>query len=834
MALVVHKFGGTSLGSAERIVAVAELVAGTPGPRVVVASAMAGVTNQLVALAEGAASGDASEAAVEGLVDHHLEVLAAVAGDAPGVADALRRLLGEVEDLRRAALAMGELPLRARDRLLATGEKLSTRLLAAALEQRGQRAVALDADTFLDTDDHFGEAQPLAGVTTRHVRARLTPLLDQGVVPVVTGYCGRAPDGATTTLGRGGTDFSATFLGAALDADEVVIWTDVDGVFTASPHDVPEARLIDQLNYREAAEMSFYGAKVLHPRTMIPVADRGIPVSIKNSFRPDVGGTVVDGRFTPGSHPVKAITAVRAQALISVEGKGMAGRPGVAARVFGSLAEAGISITMISQSSSESTICFAVPRDAAGRAEQALKSALAEAIAGHEVEEIVVRREVALIAAVGLGMAQTPGVAARAFAALARRAINVLAIAQGSSELNLSLAVESDATVGALRAMHAEFGLDRIDTGDPAARRLDLLLMGCGQIGRALLRRLGEGRAAFERLALVPRVIGVVDRSGYVLAPAGLSDEAILALVAHKEAGGEILELPEGVPGIAGDMVNEAVKYRLTRPVLVDISDADASPAAFLTALEAGADVVTANKKPLAADWPTFSRIRERELDQGRVIRAESTVGAGLPVIDTLQMLIATGDRVRGIEGSLSGTLGYLVSAVEGGLRLSDAVREAMARGFTEPDPLDDLSGEDVARKALILARWSAVGPPDVVVEREGLVPDDWAGSSPDDVIARLAAEVDEPLAARVAAARERDEVLRYVAVITPEGARVGLREVPVESPLGRLRGADNLVQFTTDRYHERPLVVVGPGAGVEVTAMGVLSDILRVAAVRS
>jgi len=828
MALVVHKFGGTSVGSAERIAAVAQLVAAAPGDRVVVASAMAGVTNRLVALADGG-----GDAAVAALVEHHRAALDGLAGDA-SLAQETRELLSEVDAIRRAAEAIGELPPRGRDRLLATGEKLSSRLLARALELRGQPAVVLDADTFLDTDDRFGEARPLAGVGARHVRSRIRPLLERGIVPVVTGFCGRAPDGATTTLGRGGTDYSATFLAAALQADEVVIWTDVDGVFTASPRDVPEARLIAQLNYREAAEMSFYGAKVLHPRTMIPAAEHGIPVWIRNSFAPDRPGTVVDGRFTPGSHPVKAVTAVREQALVSVEGKGMAGRPGVAARVFGALARGGISITMISQSSSESSICFAVPRDAASAAETLLKRALSDAIAGHEVEEIVVRRDVALIAAVGLGMAQTPGVAARLFGALARRGINVLAIAHGSSELNVSLAIQRDRVVGALQAVHAEFGLDRIDTGDATEGRLDLMLMGCGRIGRDLLTRLAARGSQFSRLSLVPRVVGVVDRTGYLVEPAGLSDEVQQALVDHKQRGGALRDLPGGRAGTASDMVAEAMGYRLSRPVLVDVSDADGSPAAFVAALNAGADVVTANKKPLAADRATWQAIRDLEQARGRVLRAEATVGAGLPIVDTLQMLIATGDRVRRIEGSLSGTLGYLMGAVEGGMPLSEAVRDAMAKGYTEPNPLDDLSGHDVARKALILARWSGVAPPDVDVQREGLVPDGWAGTAPGDVVARLAAEVDGPLGERVTRARERGEVLRYVAIVAPEGVRVGPLEVPVDSPLGRLEGTDNLVQFRSERYEDRPLVVVGPGAGVEVTAMGVLSDILRVAAVRS
>ncbi|MEN0061492.1 MAG: bifunctional aspartate kinase/homoserine dehydrogenase I [Myxococcota bacterium] len=838
MTIVVHKFGGTSVGSAERIAAVADLIAGCPGDRVVVASAMAGVTNRLVGLTERVTTGRADEVepAIVELHDLHMAALYELTGgsDAQGFESAVNATLAEARALLQAAVAIGELPARARDRLLSIGEKLSVRLLAVAFERRRICPVVLDADEFLETDDRFGAAQPDPATGTRPARHRILPLLAQGMVPIVTGFCGRAPDGATTTLGRGGTDLSATYLGAVLEADEVVIWTDVDGVFTANPTDVTEARLVPQLNYREAAELSFYGAKVLHPRTMIPVVNPGIPVYIRNSFHPDAPGTVVDGRFTPGSHPVKAVTAVRDQALVSIEGKGMAGRPGVAAGVFSALAEAGISITMISQSSSESSICFAIPSAASDVGEQVLKRALADAIAGAEVEEIVVRRDVALVAAVGLGMAQTPGVAARLFTALADQGINVLAIAQGSSELNVSLAIEQAGTVFALRAIHREFGLDRLDTGDSAERRLDLLLMGCGQIGRALVRRIAEHPEPFERLSLQPRIVGVVDRTGYVLAPLGLEPEAQTALLAHKEAEGALVDLPEGQPGHPSDLVEAAAQYRLSRPILVDVSDADAAPEAFVSALKAGADVVTANKKPLAADAATFAGIRAIRKERGRVLRAEATVGAGLPIVDTLEMLMATGDEVRAIEGSLSGTLGFLMGAVEAGMSLSDAVQDAMQRGFTEPDPLDDLSGWDVARKALILARWSGVAAPDVVVERQGLVPDDWGGLPVDELLARLRREVDEPLAAKVAAAKERGEVLRYVASVRPDGVRVGPTAVPATSALGQLRGTDNLVQFETDRYADRPLVVVGPGAGVQVTAMGVLSDILRIAAVRS
>lgn len=841
MRIEIHKFGGTSVGSAERLAAAAALIddAAERASIVAVSSAMSGVTNELIRIADAAASGDRSAAleAVAALAARHDEALSALATgegvDPEPVRAELAVLFEELSDLIRATVVLGELTLRSRDRLLATGEKLAVRLLVTALAARGRQAVGIDADTFLETDDRFGSADPIGGIADRHVASALTPVLERGAVAVVTGFCGRAPDGATTTLGRGGSDLSATLIAAALAADEVTIWTDVDGVFTADPRAVPSARVIEHLNYREAAEMSYYGAKVLHQRTMIPVARAKIPVLTRNSFDASAPGTVVDGRFTPGSHPVKAITAVRDQALVSVEGKGMAGVPGVAAAVFGALAQAGISVTMISQSSSESSICLAVPASDALDAERALKAALATPMSRGDIEEIVVRPGVGLVAAVGLGMAQTPGVAARAFGALAQRGVNVLAIAQGSSELNLSLAVQGHDVPAALRAIHDAFGLDRRDTGEEAGGRLDLLLLGCGQIGRALVRLITTDRAeAFARLGLRPRIVAVADRSGFVLAPSGLSAADTGALLAEKARGAPLAERPDGVRGSAGDMVRAALGWRLSRPILIDVSDADDAHEAALAALSLGVDLATANKRPLAGARQRFEALTSTAREHDRVLRAEATVGAGLPIIDTLQVMIQTGDVVHGVEGSLSGTLGFVMSRLEAGLPLSSAVREAMEAGYTEPDPVQDLSGADVARKAVILARWA--GLPEGEVALTGLVPAGWAGTDPDVLLARLADELDAPMAERIAAAEQRGCVLRFVARIAPGAITVGPTEVPRDAALGRLSGTDNLVLFRTERYADRPLVVTGPGAGIDVTAMGVLGDVLRIAAIRS
>jgi aspartokinase/homoserine dehydrogenase 1 len=607
----------------------------------------------------------------------------------------------------------------------------------------------------------------------------------------------------------------------------------VDGVFGADPRIVPEARTIPQLNYREAAEMSYYGAKVLHQRTMIPVASLGIPVRVRNSLAPSATGTMVDGRFTRLSHPVKAITAVRDHSLVSVEGKGMSGVPGVAARVFRALADRSISVTMISQSSSESSICLAVPAHDSAAAEAALKREFRADLSSGDIEDVVVRQGVGLVAAVGLGMAQTPGVAARVFGALHHGGINILAIAQGSSELNISLALAGADVDGAVRAMHREFGLERIDIGVDSPRTLDLVILGCGKVGRAFIELALDRHAhVFERFGLEARIVAVADRSGYVLRPAGIAHDDLFDLVRAKAAGGHLAAVPGAIATPDPfDVVATALSYRLARPILVDVTDGEGTGPIFLRAFAAGCDVVTANKKALAGTPESFRAITSAAAATGRLMKAEATVGAGLPVVDTLEMLLATGDRLVRAEGSLSGTLGFVMTRLEEGMLLSDAVAEAARLGYTEPDAAEDLSGIDVARRALILGRWSGLAA-DVPVRLAPLVEGLPIGLSREALFAVLR-DGDAAMAARIQDARSRGRKLRFLARVVEGAIEVGPVEVEATSPFAALQGTDNQIVFVSDRYRDRPLVITGPGAGVEVTAMAVLGDVFRIAAER-
>jgi aspartokinase/homoserine dehydrogenase 1 len=837
----VHKFGGTSVAGAERMRAVAALVkeASRSARVVVVSSAMAGVTDGLLDAAARAATGSGSAQALEiaeGLIGRHVDVLAELAGGRPqGPAWRSIQDLGEgLKATLRAVAALQELTGSAHDRIVSAGERLAIRLLAYAIEDAVGRAVAMDADEFFETDGRFGEASPLARVGEHTIRGALLPGLAKGEIPVVTGFVGRGPEGATTTLGRGGSDLSATVIAAALKADEVTIWTDVDGVFSADPRTVPEARRITQLNYREATELSYYGAKVLHQRTIIPVAAQGIPVRIRSSLDPSLPGTVVDGRFTPGSHPVKAISAVKGQALVSVEGKGMAGVPGVAARVFRALAERGISVTMISQSSSESSITLVVAARHALETEMALKREFRADMTHGEVEEVMVREGVGLVAAVGLGMAHVPGVAGRVLGSLGRRGINVLAIAQGSSELNISVAVDASDVDDAVRGIHQAFSLHGLDTGSDDADALDLLLVGAGQIGRALASLVLDRQAdLFRRFGLKARIVAICDRSGFLCKPPGISHDELSSALHIKAKGRGLASVAGGtVAAHPVDMVRTALGYRLVRPVLVDVSDAEDSDVTFREAMRLGCDVVTANKKPLGDAFETYRGLMEYATERGRILRAEATVGAGLPVVDTLEMLLATGDRLVSAEGCLSGTLGFLMTRLEEGGSFSEVVGEAARLGYTEPDPVVDLSGVDVSRKAIILGRLAGLIGEDAALNLEGLVEPTRANGSFAALLERLKAH-DEPLAARVREARREGQVLRYVARVARGRVDVALRAVDAVSPMGTLKGSDNLILFRSERYHARPLVIMGPGAGVEVTTMGVLGDIVRVAAER-
>jgi len=827
----IHKFGGASLADAAAIGhAVGIVIAQRPEPLVVVVSAMSGVTDALLDGAARAARGDASHvrAAAEALRAQHAATARALVPAGARLEELLRLIDEAFAELEQVAGGLGvlrELTPRTTDYLAARGERLSARLFAAALEAAGCPAAYVDAVEIVQTDGTFGGASPDLRRTERSARNALRPLLARGTVPVVPGFLGAAPDGQVATLGRGGSDLTATLLARVLGAREVSLWKDVPGLLTADPRIVPDARVVPQLHVREAAELAYYGAKVLHPRALIPVIKRNVAIRIRPFADPTSLGTEISRRRTLHQYPVKALSAIPQQALLTVAGSGMLGVPGIAARTFAAVHHQGISVSLITQASSEHSICFSVPAESAERARKSLEETFRPEIARQEIDGVEVRTGLATLVVVGLGMAGTPGIAARVFSALAEARINVIATAQGSSELNLSLVVDAKDAPRAQRAVHAAFQLSKIGGGAVAhPDRTDVVLLGFGQIGRTLAPMI----AKVKQDGLTLRIVGLIDRSGLVFDARGLSPRRLATLAAAKAKGTPLAKATGGRRAAAAEAVGFVARHALSNPVLVDLT-ADDTTDTIKTALGAGMHVVLANKRPVTADKRRYDALRTAAQTHGRRLLHEATVGAGLPIIDTYQKLVESGDRVAKIEGCPSGTLGYLFGELGRGTRFSAALRGAIAKGYPEPDPREDLSGLDVARKALILGRLLGFAGELGDIAVESLVPDGAERLSREEFLRRLE-EYDAPWEKRVAAAAARGGVLRYRAIVTPRRIRVGLVVVDASSPMASLNGTDNQFIFTTMRYKKNPLVITGPGAGPAVTAGGILNDVLKIA----
>src|SRR6059058_1588467 len=827
----IHKFGGASLANGAAIAqAVAIIRARRPAPMVVVVSAMAGVTDALLDLAAAAIQRgpDSARATVEALCAQHLGAVRALLGPGPRTDELVQTIehaFAEVEPLAAGLRILRELTPRTTDYLVARGEQLSARIVAAALDCAGCPATYVDAAAVIQTDGTFGNASPDLARTERSARHVLRPLLARGVVPVVPGFLGAAPDGQVATLGRGGSDLTATLLARVLGAREVSLWKDVPGLLTADPRIVPDARVVPQVHVREAAELAYYGAKVLHPRALIPVIKRNVAIRIRPFADPTSLGTEISRRRTLHQYPVKALSAIPQQALLTVAGSGMLGVPGIAARTFAAVHHEGISVSLITQASSEHSICFSVPEESAQRARRSLEQTFQREIARQEIDGVEARTGLATLVVVGLGMAETPGIAARVFAALAEAGINVIATAQGSSELNLSLVVDGKEAPRAQRLVHAAFQLSKIGGGAVAhPERSDVVLLGFGQIGRALAPMI----AKVKREALKLRIVGLIDSSGLVFDADGFSPRRLAALAAAKAKGTPLAKATGGRRTSAAEAVAFVARHALTNPILVDVT-ADETTETLTAALGAGMHVVLANKRPVTTDKRQYDALRAAAQAHGRRLLLEATVGAGLPIIDTYQKRVESGDRVSKIEGCPSGTLGYLFGELGRGAAFSTALEVAIAKGYPEPDPREDLSGMDVARKALILGR--LLGFPgelrDVAVE--SLVPKGAERLPLAEFLARLE-QYDAPWTRRVALARQRGGVVRYRAIVTRRRIRVGLVVVDASSPMASLNGTDNQFIFTTMRYRKNPLVITGPGAGPAVTAGGILNDVLKLA----
>lgn len=808
----IHKFGGSSLTDASCFERVARILSERPEPRIgVVVSAMAGTTDDLFRLR-----------ARDDQHSHDLQLIGAryskVSSQLVAEND-LNRLLAEweadaaaIKTLLQTAEQGGATEQRSRDIIAGYGEIWSARLLAAHL---AQRLGSERAGTWLDARKFITVRQRELGPSVQWEAARsnwsrLVPADFSGIA-VITGFIASDEKGLQTTLGRNGSDFSASIVAALAGADELIIWTDVDGVMSADPNRVPEARVIDSLSYNEAMELAYFGAKVIHPQTLGPAVENDIPVYIRNTFAPGLPGSHI--RSKAGSaERIKGITAIAGMALINLEGSGMIGVPGTADRLFAALKNADVSVTLISQASSEHSICVAVPDNRAELAHRVVSDAFADELGNRQIQKIDVTRAQSIIAVVGDSMAGTPGIAANFFGTLGRAGINIRAIAQGSSERNISAVVNTADATRALRAVHSGFYL--------SAKTVSIGLIGPGTVGATLLEQLhSQGDRLRDEFNLDLRIRAIA-RSGVML----LGDRRI-ALGDWRTA------MEESPVAMDFERFEKHINAdHLPHAAIIDCTASRDVARRYAGWLRRGIHVITPNKKAFSDESSYYSEIREIARSGNAHCFYETTVGAALPIIRTIRDLIDTGDRVRSIQGIFSGTLAYLFNVFDGSVPFSTIVRAAKESGYTEPDPRDDLSGMDVARKLTIVAREMGLtlGIGDFPVQN--LVPEALRDVALPEFLDRLP-EYDGLMDSLVREVQSRNGRLRYLARLTAEGsASVGLEAVDASNSFANINLTDNIVQFVTDRYATNPLVVQGPGAGPAVTAGGVFADLLRLA----
>jgi aspartokinase/homoserine dehydrogenase 1 len=810
----VHKFGGSSMADAACFERVAKILeADSAGRQTVVLSACRGVTDDLLGLVEAAERREpACRDRLESIRLRHAEIARTLLG---GAADRyVARLSTDCDDLHgvlETVSLVGQASRNIREVVAGSGELWSSRLFAEYFASRGRIVEWVDARDIIRVQ--HGGLGP--AVQWTESRAKAAPLSSRPgpITLVVPGFIARDEQGLQTTLGRNGSDYSGAIFGDLMSAGDIIIWTDVDGVLSADPRRAPGATVIDSMSYEEAMELAYFGAKVLHPQTMAPAVEKGIPIWIRNTFAPERNGTLICARPASG-HAVKGITTIEHVALVNVEGAGMIGVPGTAQRLFSALREHHISVVLISQASSEHSICFAIPRSEAGQTERIVRQAFESELRHGQIQEVSVAGDCSILAVVGDGMAGTPGAAAKVFGALSKAAVNVRAIAQGASERNISVVIEQKDATRALRAVHSAFYL--------SPNTISVGLIGPGLVGSALIAQVASqaARLRHER-NLDLRVRGIISSRKMVLSDAGvpLDGDWRAALDAGSDADLAVFERH-----IHAD--------HLPHTLLIDCTASDAVAAHYPRWLASGIHIVTPNKRAGSGTSAFLDQLHQGRRAAGAHFLYEATVGAALPVIQTLRDLRETGDTVRTVEGILSGTLAYLFNVWDGTAPFSSVLCDAIDQGYTEPDARDDLSGTDVARKLIILARelGASLELDEVVVE--SLVPASLRQCTVAEFRAR-AGELDAPMQARLSSARANGCVLRYVGMLDVASGKASVRltELPRSHPFANINLTDNVVRFVSGRYDRNPLVIQGPGAGPAVTAGGVFADVLRVSA---
>lgn len=809
----VLKFGGTSVANAKNISQVKDIVDQTLGDRlVIVVSALGGITDLLLKTAELAASQDKGyQAILKEIEERHIRTiqdLIPIASQSK-VLSKVKSELNILETLLEGAYLIGEITPKLSDKIVSFGELLSSYIISEFFIVSQLDAIYKDSRELIKTNNNYGKGVVNFEVTNSNCQTYFSQ--SEHRITVLGGFIASSIQGNSTTLGRGGSDYTAAIIAGNMNAETLEIWTDVSGMYTANPKIVKQAVAIPHISYEEAMELSHFGAKVLYPPTIQPVLTKGISIHIKNTFEPQATGTLITKNQNGGGKSVRGISHVENMALVSLEGPGMVGIPGISKRFFEVLSQSNISVVLITQASSEHSICVGIPAIDADKAIEAINEAFEYEISLGKIKPVKAEKDLAIIALVGDNMKSHQGLSGKMFSTLGKNNVNIRAIAQGASERNISAVIKREDVKKALNALHEEFFEENV-------KQLNLFVMGVGNVGSKFLNQIQQQRKYLkENLMLNIRVIGISNSRTMVFEESGIPLKNWEDLLASGEKADKSKFY---------DRVQE-LNYR--NSIFVDNTASQEVSNTYSDYLQQSISVVTCNKIACSSEYENYAELKSLARKYNAPFLFETNVGAGLPILDTLKNLIASGDKVLKIQAVLSGSLNFVFNNFNDKVTFHDVVKQAQEQGYTEPDPKIDLSGIDVMRKILILARESGNRLDMAEIENKSFLPEESLDTTNNDDFFASLMKHEDSFQELYKHAADKDSKLKYVAQFEEGKASVGLQEIPKGHDFYNLEGSDNIVLFYTERYPNQPMIIKGAGAGAEVTASGIFADIIRI-----